>query len=93
MRKYLIAIASQQVVARGQKNFVVAYIIGDMQLEVNIANETLKKALQIFVEMYRDQWAIVEDTSKYIAFDKILENILGDLHYRPLDRVRKLFVT
>jgi hypothetical protein len=93
MRKYQIAIASQQVVARGRKNFVVAYIIGDSNLGVDIASESLGKALKMFIEMYQDQWGIVEDTSKYASFDDTLGKIFGDLHYRPLDRVRRLFVT
>ncbi len=93
MRKYQIAIASQQVVARGRKNFVVAYVIGDNNLGVDIASVSLEKALNMFIEMYQEQWGIVEDTSKYAMFDKALGSIFGDLHYRPLDRVRKLFVT
>ncbi len=92
MRKYQIAIASQQVVARGRKNFVVAYVIGDSNLGVDIASESLEKALKTFIDTYVEQWGIVEDTSKYATFDKTLGEIFGDLHYRPLDRVRKLFV-
>ncbi len=93
MRKYQIAIASQQVVARGRKNFVVAYVIGDSNLGVDIASESLEKALNTFIDTYAEQWGIVEDTSKYATFDKVLGEIFGDLHYRPLDRVRRLFVT
>jgi hypothetical protein len=93
MREYQIAIASQQVIARGRKNFVVAYIIGDNNLGLDIASESLKQTLRMFIIMYQDQWNIVEDTSKYAMFDKALAEIFGDLHYRPLDRVRRLFVT
>ncbi len=93
MRKYQIAIASQQVLARGRKNFVVAYVIGDNNLGVDIASISLEKALKTFINTYADQWGIVEDTSKYATFDKTLGEIFGDLHYRPLDRVKKLFVT
>ncbi len=93
MRKYQIAIASQQVVARGRKNFVVAYVIGDNKLGVDIASESLERALNTFIETYAEQWGIVEDTSKYAAFEKTLGEIFGDLQYRPIDRVKRLFVT
>ncbi len=93
MRKYQIAIASQQVLARGRKNFVVAYVIGDSNLGVDIASESLERALKLFIDTYAEQWGIVEDTSKYATFEKALGDIFGDLHYRPLDRVRRLFVT
>ncbi len=93
MRKYQIAIASQQVVARGRKNFVVAYVIGDNKLGVDIASESLERALNIFIETYAEQWEIVEDISKYATFEKTLGEIFGDLQYRPIDRVKRLFVT
>jgi len=93
MRKYQIAIASQQVIVRGRKNFVVAYVIGDNNLQVDIASESLERALGAFIEKYQNEWGIVEDTSKYSAFEKTLGEIFGDLHYRPFDRVRKLFIT
>ncbi len=93
MRKYQIAIASQQVMARGRKNFVVAYVIGDSNLGLDIASESLEKALKTFIDTYADQWGVVEDISKYATFDKTLAEIFGDLQYRPLDRVKRLFVT
>ncbi|OLS13417.1 MAG: hypothetical protein RBG13Loki_3013 [Promethearchaeota archaeon CR_4] len=93
MRKYQIAIASQQVIVRGGKNFVVAYVIGDSDLEVEIVNESLERVLSNFIEKYQNEWGIVENTAKYSAFEKILFDIFGDLHYRPSDRVRKLFNT
>jgi hypothetical protein len=92
MREYHIAIASQQVIASGRKNFVVAYIIGDNDLGLDIASESLERTLRTFIATYQNQWNIVEDTSKYAMFDKTLAEIFGDLHYRPLDRVRRLFV-
>jgi hypothetical protein len=85
-------IASQQVIASGRKNFVVAYIIGDNDLGLDIASESLERTLRTFIATYQNQWNIVEDTSKYAMFDKTLAEIFGDLHYRPLDRVRRLFV-
>jgi hypothetical protein len=93
MRKYHIAIASSQVVERDMKNFVVIYIIGDNDLGVEVAGESLNKLLTAFIDQYRDRFEIVEDTSKYDEFSSVLESILGDLHYRPLDRMRRLLST
>jgi len=93
MRKYRIAIASSQVQDKGMKNFVVAYIIGDNDLGVDIASESLNKLLDAFIVDYKDQFEIVEDTSKYDGFSTTLEEIFGDLHYRPLDRMRRLLST
>jgi hypothetical protein len=93
MRKYRIAIASTQVIERDMKNFVVIYIIGDNDLGVDIASESLNKLLTAFIDQFRDQFEIVEETSKYDGFTPTLDEILGDLHYRPLDRMRRLLST
>lgn len=93
LRKYRIATTSSQVVDKGMKNFVVAYLIGDNDLGVDAASEYLRKLLDLFIDGYKDRFEIVEDTNKYAEFGKILERVLGDMHFRPLDRMRRLLST
>ena len=77
MRKYRIATASSQVTGKGMKNFVVTYLIVDNDLGVDAGCEYLRNLLHIFINEYKDQFEIVEDTIKFVGFETTLERVLG----------------
>ncbi|NVM31510.1 MAG: hypothetical protein HWN65_21920 [Candidatus Helarchaeota archaeon] len=70
---------------------LIIYCIGDKNLEIQMARKALTKVVDAFTNKYGNLENFKGDLTIFKEFQRVIDDILGDLIRKPDDRVRSVF--